>query len=321
MPNHLKFSRMSRSARRGGLTLFELLISLGLTLLLLGSVGATLSIFLETQTAGREQVERAQLVRALYRRLGDDIRCTVFRVPLMSEEDAENAELSAAEAADFEAQLAEAQAGSDPDAAELEPVDPEAAITSATVGLFGDSEKLVLHINRPRRTAYAVDSTDEGDTIGSYTDESYLRSVTWFLADEGRAGLSADVANRDLRLEGGSVTRGLARLENEYESAQFAEFETDPATLVEAAEILAPEVTDLQFRYFDGIDWVTEWDSEQMERLPNAVEVTLQLEPPRTTANVYLNRGSATDSDAEGFTFRIVIALPLAPAPLTEVEL
>lgn len=310
-------SKHSFASRRRGLSLFELLISLGLTLLLLGSVGATLSIFLETQTAGREQVERSQLIRALYRRIGDDIRCTIFRVPLMSEEDAENAELSAAEAADFEAQLAEAQG--DSESTEIEPIDPEEAITAKTVGLFGDAEKLVLHINRPRRTAYALDSTEEGDTIGSFTDQSYLRSITWFLADEGRSGLSADVANRELDTEGGVVTRGLARLESEFQNAQFAEFETDPASLPEQAEILAPEVVDLQFRYFDGIDWVTEWDSEQMERLPNAVEITFQLEPPAHTGNQYLSGEQTTE--AVGYTFRMVIALPLAPAPLTEVEL
>jgi hypothetical protein len=83
--------------------------------------------------------------------------------------------------------------------------------------------------------------------------------------------------------------------------------------------VLAPEVTEVQFRYFDGVDWLEEWDSALQERLPNAVEVTLTFEEVDMASNQVL-----FGDDPDGFasnTVRFVIAIPMAPPPLSEVEL
>jgi prepilin-type N-terminal cleavage/methylation domain-containing protein len=40
---------------------------------------------------------------------------------------------------------------------------------------------------------------------------------------------------------------------------------------------IAPEVVYLNFRYFDGSDWLTSWDSAQTRKLPKAIEVTVYV--------------------------------------------
>lgn len=62
--------------------------------------------------------------------------------------------------------------------------------------------------------------------------------------------------------------------------------------------ILVDYVTALNIRYYDGTNWVDEWDIEEEGRLPSAVEVTLSI----------------TDADNKGksLTQAIVVYLPIS---------
>ncbi len=62
--------------------------------------------------------------------------------------------------------------------------------------------------------------------------------------------------------------------------------------------ILVDYVTALNIRYYDGTDWVDEWDMEEEGRLPGAIEVTLSI----------------TDADNKGksLTQAIVVYLPFS---------
>ena len=88
------------------------------------------------------------------------------------------------------------------------------------------------------------------------------------------------------------------------------------------AELIAPEVTGLEFRYCScSLGWVTEWDSEEQGGLPLAVEIVIALR-------------SGTDSDAQtaspttiaaddasyggDLIFRLVVPLPVAKGSCEE---
>jgi hypothetical protein len=43
------------------------------------------------------------------------------------------------------------------------------------------------------------------------------------------------------------------------------------------ANVIAPEVASLEFRYFDGTQWLTQWDSTAMGGVPRAVEIAIYL--------------------------------------------
>ncbi len=51
----------------------------------------------------------------------------------------------------------------------------------------------------------------------------------------------------------------------------------DSTLLDQYVELIAPEVLLLQFRYFDGQQWMFEWDSEAFGGIPLAVEIVLVL--------------------------------------------
>lgn len=305
---------------RSGITLLELLIALSLMVMLLGAVGAALTIYMQTGSMGRERTERSQIVRALYLQLYDDIRSTAFpRDPSQTDED--NAELSAAEAAEFEELMAQATLET------TEPTDPDDAVTGAKIGLFGDSQRLTLHISRPRRPTLAAPVSDAFNDGTSSTIDFFnetpiageLRSISWFLAGPNSPGLAGVAAYTNASSRSVGTDTGLARLDRDLPAVRYADAITDLETLGGEVELLAPEVTGLAFRYFDGLTWVDAWDSEVQERLPSAVEVTLEFQPPQTGETSILNGGLMTSSDRK--SYRFVIALPMAPPPMTEVQL
>ena len=79
--------------------------------------------------------------------------------------------------------------------------------------------------------------------------------------------------------------------------------------MAEAAEFLAPEVVSLTFRYFDGVDWVEEWDSDLQGAVPTAIEITLGFVAPGPDDPL-----QAAAADAIPDTYRFVVALPVAEA-------
>lgn len=56
------------------------------------------------------------------------------------------------------------------------------------------------------------------------------------------------------------------------------------------AQVIAPEMQSVRFRYFDGQHWQTAWDSQVQRSLPQAIELTLvsTLEPMARTVVVRL---------------------------------
>ena len=76
---------------------------------------------------------------------------------------------------------------------------------------------------------------------------------------------------------------------------------------------LAPEIAGLQFRYFDGLAWKTEWDSITLGMLPRAIEVTIVFEPP-PSQGVLTNSAVSLGTDQ----YRTVIPVPTSDPVLTE---
>jgi hypothetical protein len=64
-------------------------------------------------------------------------------------------------------------------------------------------------------------------------------------------------------------------------------------------------VTELRFRYFDGIEWREQWHGEDLARLPRAVEVSLRFGTAETGGSLRLS------DDSSPRIFRQVMALPL----------
>jgi type II secretory pathway pseudopilin PulG len=302
-----------RGTHPAGFTLLEILLAMGLAVILLAVIGQALYMYGQYSTIGRAQVTRSQLARAILKRMETDIRSVVYRPP---EEEGNEA---------AQGQAADEGAAQDADEEVIEPElqDPTDAYATGSMGVIGTADQLVLHISAPSRDLN-YSSVLDGETLNARTSD--LQSVSWFLAVSGADGLPGAAA--DLAAETPSYTasngesQGLSRLAGDRMTMNFADAESDLVTLVQSTNLLAPEVTFLQFRYFDGVDWLEDWDSDALGGLPKSIEIIIGFDPlDAETTNTQQPKSPFADrTAAKSETYRLVVALPLAQPYIAELE-
>jgi hypothetical protein len=186
-------------------------------------------------------------------------------------------------------------------------------------GLFGNQFELRVDVSYlPRADQYSVAAADPTDTGGVRDVTSDVKSVSYFLQ-------SSDEADPDTVLSG-AASSGIAGLARRQQDRAVTAWASDNSGLESAdpsGTLLAPEVNYLEFRYFDGLTWYTEWDSEQMESLPVAVEITIGIDPAGGVDPAKLDVGQQNElalEDIEEHRYRMVVHLPVAkPAELEEM--
>ncbi|MGC1273265.1 MAG: prepilin-type N-terminal cleavage/methylation domain-containing protein [Planctomycetaceae bacterium] len=339
-----------RGATRRGFTLVEVLLALALTMLVLAATYSALTLFQRVTLSGRADAERSQLARAIERRMTSDIRCVLFyeqEQETQEETDEPAAGLATVDenvgAADDPGGTTDGTGGgstagssaggsssssstsssstssSSSSSETTTPATPADAYATQSVGVFGDATTLVLHVSKPMRTLVTpLPSTAmplPGAAPTAVPRTSDLRSISYFLAVAGGGGLQGAVGNT---ATGGTAifateqgNQGLTRLDGDRLAIQQADQAGGVDLLAQNATILAPEVTELTFRYFDGVAWVATWDSVALNALPRAIEVTIRIdvdadEPQQVSALAPPPPPSASD------LFRFVVALPLA---------
>jgi hypothetical protein len=281
----------SGAARRSAFTLLEVLFALGLSMVLMGAVLAAVDLYRSVTVAGRDEVETAQLTRAIFKQMELDIRSTTFGLPVpeSDEEGADATEESAEETI-------------------VASVDPAEAYAGQSIGIFGDATTLIIHGHRPTRRVDSLLLAASGMTGLSGSD---LKSIAYFIALPGSEGLQG-AAGDLFAAQSGREAQGLARLEGDRLSLEFADVTSDLQTMAANSVLLAEEVTFLQFRYFDGIDWYDVWDSVSLERLPNAIEITIGFRQSSSTPS----EDVAESGDiSRSHLHRFVVSVPAAEHP------
>jgi hypothetical protein len=76
-------------------------------------------------------------------------------------------------------------------------------------------------------------------------------------------------------------------------------------------KLLSAEVTALEFRYFDGTEWLTEWNSDDRGGLPMAVEIAVAFAAEAKSAGAATRAGSLAQYPADA-VYRLVVSLPAA---------
>ena len=292
-----------------GFTLLEVIISLALTLLLLSAVYGAIQLQYRVSTAGREEMLRAQIVRAVLGMIEADVRAVVWQV---QELPADESETSTTEEDGTGQAVAEGE--STDTAAEI--LSSDDAFSSGSSGIFGDSQNLVLHVSRPSRDLVYARS-DDGSTES--INRSDLASVSYFLADASSGGLSAAIAqqNESASIIDGVV--GLARLEGDRLSIEQAGDQAAVEDLSTTQTEVVPEIVSIEFAYWDGLEWLDSWDSASSGTLPSAIGITLEIDATtdagdRTRADL-IRTDSQSDGADEAVTpvvVQYVVAVPLA---------
>ena len=110
---------------------------------------------------------------------------------------------------------------------------------------------------------------------------------------------------------------GLVRLEFDRANAAWLSQQGQLVAMTQDVEPIAPEVADIEFRYFDGTELLEEWDSSQRGGLPVAVEITLYIIPARhrndpgwTSLRTTLQGSLASNQGV--LVFRRLVYLPTA---------
>jgi hypothetical protein len=180
----------------------------------------------------------------------------------------------------------------------------------------------VIHVSRPRRDLN-FSAQLNGSSQQSRTSD--MQTVSYFLAGNGGSGLHAAVASQGMVTPAGVrvPAAGLARLAGDRFALKMSDEKGDVAALASQAQILAPEVTLLQFRYFDGAEWLSSWDSVALNEaaqsgttqsaaiqptLPRAVEIQIGLLPRQSPSH---RRVQLSGQTAAPHIFRLVVAIPI----------
>jgi hypothetical protein len=152
------------------------------------------------------------------------------------------------------------------DDSEDEPTDPAAALPQQEPGLYGNAYGLQVDVSRlPRLDEYAT-----GPLGPRPTD---VKTVAWYV----RGGPAVDPHSppSEWRSAGGLVRRELDRAATLWaaDNGGLTGLELELAPI-------APEVASLEFSYFDGVQWRSDWDSQELGGRPVAVRIVLALAPP-----------------------------------------
>ncbi|QDU26150.1 hypothetical protein ETAA8_12240 [Anatilimnocola aggregata] len=185
------------------------------------------------------------------------------------------------------------------------------------VGLYGSGTELQLDVSRlPRVDQYQAELS--ADALQSVVDiPSDMKTVSYFLRSE-EAALSSGMGIAPSSQVTASLDgrgRGLMRRVLDRAVSIWSEENGNTNGTLGNTELLAEEVVGLQFMYFDGASWTSEWDSVASQGLPVAIEITLVLSPPGDGAKTSLNplaEVSTATEEPEERVYTLTVSLPTA---------
>jgi type II secretory pathway pseudopilin PulG len=194
---------------------------------------------------------------------------------------------------------------------------------SVVVGLYGTATQLQFDISRlPRVDQYQALSSADGSAVEIPSD---IKTIVYFLqSEESAAASSSPLAGAGAGVEAStsSIGRGLLRAESDRAVSAWGEMNGSTQSIYGGAKMLAPEVTSLEFQYFDGTGWVPEWNSDEMGGLPVAIEVLLTIAPPTSASAAdptLAPLGASATGESSGKVYRMVVHLPVGGvSPATE---
>ena len=284
---------------RRAFTLLEIMIASSLVAVLMGLSWSMFSIYSRVEQRGSDAAIELQLARSLARQFQSDLR-NVVRAP--------HEELPDDSSASDTISLVQAGFGLPTgswvigDATSLEMVVREAASLARSSSVGADPEhwhpaapyQIVQYrwTSPPWRLEADAARTSRGEPTELPPDNPLVALPADRLQDERLRDAASNIDGLLWRLPDWGLIR---RSRPWYETAKEAESElermTDNDNDVEQDERVdminssarqedrVREMTRLQFRYFDGKQWLLAWNSLSLQRLPVAIEMAFDIDP------------------------------------------
>lgn len=171
------------------------------------------------------------------------------------------------------------------------------------IGVYGTSTELQIDISRLPRVDQFQAEVDPTQLTGVVDIPSDMKTVSYFLRpEEGQTDVGPEGRGRGL------MRRVIDRAVSNYE------MQNGSTGTPGDAELMAEEVVGLQFMYFDGASWTSEWDSASMEGLPVAIEITVILQSleEQRAKDASNQLASATTEESNERLYTLTVNLPTA---------
>lgn len=287
--------------RRGGYSLLELLLAMGLLVIIMSAIAGAINVYMVQVAKQQARVERELVSRNALTMIANDIRAAIQH-----------------KATDFGGlnTLRETYALMDGDLTEeeVEELDGEDQVfdeeeVSFRPTMLGTANAIMLDISRlPRLDQYNPLLEKPSATESTISD---IKSIAYFFSSQ-RGGYDPNVVRRENEITGGMYRREIDRAVANFRGDESLQVRPD-----EFAELVASEVAEIGFKYFDGENWVDQWDSEEEGGFPTAIEISLIVDPGRTSS-------ASTTYQYNGFDrttmeqHRLTVFLPMAELVLDE---
>ncbi|TWT83932.1 hypothetical protein CA13_54060 [Planctomycetes bacterium CA13] len=291
-------------------------------------VGGAIQFYSQTLTVQDLDIRQVHLASAVMQMIEDDLRASQHPAPidtsalesLLASTASQTIGGAANAAGDVDLSAAGVESGDDSTAVEVDAATTDLEMGASvlqTPGLIGNQYQIQVDLSRlPRLEEYTVMM----DVTNANIDDipSDLKTVTYYVQQPGMIGgvvdsldqLDVDATSQtEMGASGGLVRRVLDRAATTYSINSGS-----MVTLNQTGELLAPEITAIEFEYWDGTMWLLEWNSDEYGELPAAVRVSISMQSPDT-----LSTDAADEITTRVFTH--IVRLPMArPIETTETE-
>jgi uncharacterized membrane protein YgcG len=307
--------RSSLLAPRLGFTLFELILAIALSAMLLALIGAAINLYLVRVDASRTRIEEAQLARSVLAMIADDLRAAFLYEPQDTSQVAELASSAASYDVDAIDQPNQSGSSSSSTSSSSSSSSSSSGTTDGSsssgsshgsaslgsgsepegvlpLGVNGTLGELIVDVCRlPRLDEPLAIALQVGSpAAGSATDTSQqprisdVKTIRYFVR-QGAEVAPGSPAATSLSPDAQTSAGGLVRQEIDRAERTWAEQAGNQSLLQTAGvALVAPEVDRVEFRYFDGSQVVDRWDMKQSRRLPGAIEVRIWVASAETAA-------------------------------------
>ncbi|MBI1917873.1 MAG: hypothetical protein HYS12_24525 [Planctomycetes bacterium] len=261
-----------RACVRPAFTLLEVTLASAIGLLIMYGLYLAISVQLKFAEAGRYAVEQATLARSLTARIANDITPSVGMPDPSRFRQSSQSGQSGQSGAGGTTPSSGSTTPSTTTPSSTTPSGTTSTSTTTTTdsngvpvqALYGDASSLRVYVSR---VPPVLGGGSSGGTTGELAIKSDQRVIEYWVTNNG----------------------GLARQEIAVVTASADNLPLARGTGNEGQYVIAPEVTGVEFSYFDGTDWQTSWDStalgsDNMTPLgpPLAVAVLLEITTPAT---------------------------------------
>ena len=332
MMNYRKQSTSNEA--RGGFTLLELILSLALTAVIAGIIGSLIQLYLTNQETGRDSVRQAQMARAILNMIAEDVRTTVryqaFDTSglqeLLSSDSGSGASGGgggsgggapssggsssgggATGGASTGGTTSGAASGSASSSAGAESASTETTATATLPpGIYGSNTSIEIDVSRlPRPDEYYP---KQGDTsTGAMGDmPSDVKTVAYYVQSPRSDGVQDSLGqlSQEAVVNSGVAATpngGLVRRSVDRAVTQYAYEIGQSSQLMRTGELIASEVLAIEFQYFDGATWQTQWDGST-QGLPHVVKITIAMQRDGKAKTNPLDPGFAISSISTSMT-------------------